>query len=388
MKNLKLLDTEKILFYFDHIRDGWNEYIYNSNFCRKKVRFTHEEQTNYVADLLNYFDDTIHLLSEFKVNDNYRSALYDNIAVLQIMYIQQDLTTELFQIFQIEKVTEENIIRYLRNELIGHPISRNTDKTKSLRSSVFITRETQGSTLQYILYHKKNDYKFELKTYQWQDLFAQHQAYLVSNFEILLTRIDEILKEFKDALINLNSTIEKSTISELIKDVETTFEKYHKNCPPYSFENISFNNSKLGSHPRYDLMNKMYLEGLRDSIIEINKFIDQFIQRKFIREVEKPSIPPIQIIFGNDGDQAGNYADQNVIVVKANKGIKSNSMHYEFSKLHNPEHPFGISYFLRKFVDDFEIMDELQNMYDPKSAEFHISYEYLRVLLQQRGLLD
>lgn len=385
--HLNLIDTEKIIFNFEHIQDGWNEYIYRSKFCRKTVRFTEEEQTNYVADLLNYFDDTIHLLTQFKINDNYRSALYDNIAVLQIMYIQQDLISELFQIFKVNQDEKDNTIRFLRNELIGHPISRN--KKRELLSSVFITRRTQGTSLEYIRYHKNNGYKFDLKSYEWPQLFAIHEKYLLEHFSMLLNKIDEILLSFKRALIDLQNQIGNSLTTDLVKAVESIHEQYHQNCHPYSADNILYNISKTETHPRYELTNNIYIDGLKESVEFYCHSIDDFLQRQFVREVDKPPVtrPKIEIIYTDDIDETKDNSDFKVKVVKPSKPAPNNSYYYAFSKIHNPDHPFGLSYFKREFSNDKEVMMELDNMNIINSAEFHISYEYLRQLLLGRGIL-
>ncbi len=388
VKYLQLLDIEKVLFYFKHTQDGWNEYIFRSKFCCSKVKFTDEEKTNYVADLFNYFDDTILLLKDFKVNDNYLSALYDNIAVLQLMYIQQDLTNELFQIFLVEKPEDDNIIRYLRNELIGHPISRDK-KTKNLTSSVFITSQTQDTTLEYIRYHKKNNYKSELKRFDWNELFAKQQEYLITHFNLLLAKIDEVLLEYKNVITDLLSTIDKLSNDEIVKEVEKVFERYNKNASPYSYEHILHNNSKLGQHPRYDYSNRIYIDGLKDSILETCRFIDEFVNREFKREADKPMPPKVIIRFSDTHEQTESNNDiEEVIVVKGKEKRQTFDYYYALSKLSNPTHPFGMSFFIREFANDTEIMTELENMQIPNSAEFHISYEYLRLLLQQRGLID
>lgn len=71
--------------------------------------------------------------------------------------------------------------------------------------------------------------------------------------------------------------------------------------------------------------------------------------------------------------------------VKINKKIN-----YEFSKLHERDHIFGLSYFMRKFEGDAEVIQELENMSDDRGSrgvEFHCSYEYLKRIFKRRGLL-
>lgn len=371
------INQELLLSKSEYIREAWNDYIWDSTFCQKRIKFTDEQKTNYIGDLLNYLDDTIHLLSSFKINNDYRSALYDNIAVLQLMYIQQDLIDELLFIFkQQSSSNNKKLIRTLRNELVGHPVSRDKE---GLISSVFITAESKGDTLQYIRYHKDNNFKFDLKSHNWQEIFNTHNQFLLEYFDILLREIDSILLAFKKNLLVLLNAIPQAQFIDILKFVQIAFERHYKGVRLFFPENIKYCYEREKSHNRYEHSIKIYLDGLKHYIKDTISDIDNFIDRDSLKE-EKKDTTFIKIFFSPEN--ATDVSSEPVGTASPQRDY-----HYQMSKLAEKENHYLIQYMQGLFKNDPEIITELENMnmHLDNDAEYYSSYEYLRLLLKKRG---
>ena len=104
----------------------WNEYYFIKEFFQEKINFTDEVKTNYYGDLNNYLHDTLDLVKPFKKIKSDKDYISQIIVLLQVIYTQQDLIDELLHIFKLQNSIKEdkNPNRDIRNELIGHPISR------------------------------------------------------------------------------------------------------------------------------------------------------------------------------------------------------------------------------------------------------------------------
>lgn len=177
MTEAKGLNHHELYKLSQRVRKAWDEYFYTFRTCQQQIHFTAEEKSNYIPDLLNYLDDTLNLLSTIRLNDDYLSSLYDIVAILQFMFVQQDLIDQLLTVFKLPQSSggQKARIRNLRNELIGHPISKDGN---GLVSTVFITAETRGTTLEYARYHRDVAYRQELIRHDWISVFKDYEEYL------------------------------------------------------------------------------------------------------------------------------------------------------------------------------------------------------------------
>ncbi len=370
------LHSNGIILLSEKIRDAWNYYFLEFRVCQHHIRYTDEERTNYIGDLVIYFDDTVELLSSINMQDNYRSVLYDAVAILQLMYVQQDLIDELRRLFRLPQSSSDKkaTIRRIRNELTGHPISRG--RNGELISSVFVTAQTKDSTLQYVRYHKDKKYKHHLVTYDWKALFQEHEMYLEENLNDIVEKIKKILKSFKQTIELLLTNHSKVEFNKLIKWVNQVYEQFHKNTRIYSVENISFCYSNKNRHNRYSHVVNVYLSDLKETIIERIQEIDKFSEN---HDIDIPSYSnitsEINIVIKKESASSNNFVDR--------------SIHYEFGKLYDQDDVFGVEYFLLRFKDDFEVYSELQNMCDNNNnePEYYSSYVYLMKLFRERNLL-
>lgn len=85
----------------DKIREAWNFSFLDYDFCRRHINYTEEVATNYFGDIANYFDDTFPIISQTTFDDDRKEHLSNAIALLQAIYIQQDLMDELMIIFAL-----------------------------------------------------------------------------------------------------------------------------------------------------------------------------------------------------------------------------------------------------------------------------------------------
>lgn len=369
------IDKEITLKKSNRIREAWNEFFWESRVCQRHIRFTAEEKSNYIGDLLNYFDDTLHHLETFRVQPDYLSSLYETTAVLQMMFIQQDMVDEMLGVVKLGKSSsnEKKFVRSLRNELIGHPISRG--ENGELVHSVFITGQTEGSVLSFIRYHKSNNYKYDLVTYNWRDIFAKHEAYLNQYLDAILERIIEILNQYSQTLLTLKSSAGHVSFEKLVRWVSLVFDIYTTNFPLFDPQNLLSFYNKREAHPRYKYALGLFQDGLGDRIGEVLRDIR-------LISLDNSSFDYDPLITFNPSFL---QEFENTEIASANRKIN-----YEFSKLFERDHLFGIDYFKREFHDDIEVMQELENMAlqnGERNGEFHCSFEYLRCIFVKRGML-
>lgn len=377
------IDSKKFLLHIQRLHNVWEHYFWQSKVCQGHIRFTDEQKTNYVPDLLNYFEDTIVLLARFRKGKDYRESLYHIVATLQFMYIQQDLMDELLLVFKLPQSSKhKRQARDLRNELTGHPVSRGTNN--ELVSSVFITAQSKENVLEYARYHKDNNFKFDLRSYNWQQIFADHNLYLEHYFAELEKKISSILRMYQKSLRKLLESTRKIEFTKLVHWVNTNLEIFHKDTHVYNQKAILHYHSLAQTHLRYKNIVENYLSGLEEYLTDKINDIDEVLKPIVIKKRDKP-LPALEISFL---DMRNFDTTEDAIIIRSHRPANK-SYHHEYGKLHQRHDIYDIAYFKREFHNDEEIMDELNNMEinGYGSAEFYCSYEYLGLLLRKRNLL-
>ena len=368
------IDKKIVLKKSKRIRDAWNDCFWEFRVCQRHIRFTAEERSNYIGDLLNYFDDTLHHLEKFRIQPNYLSTMYETTAVLQMMFVQQDMVDEMLGVFKLGKSSsnEKKFIRNLRNELIGHPISRG--EGGELISSIFITGQTEGSCLSYIRYHKSNNYKHELITHNWKDIFKKHETYLIHFLDKILDQIKEILTRYSQTVLFLKDGAGQVSFEKLVRWVSLIFDVYTANFPLFYPKNLIDFYNKKDTHPRYRYAIGLFQDGLGDRIGEVLRNIRHITLDS--TNFNYDTVIKFDIIYLQE--------------FEINEVAVNRKINYEFSKLFEHDHIFGIDYFMQEFNNDSEIIPELENMAVSKgdrTGEFYCSYEYLRHIFTIRGML-
>lgn len=333
------------------IEDTWRHYIWEYNFFRKKLNFNNELDTNYVGVIFGYFHDTIPILENIKLDKkkSLENRFLNSIGILQLIYLQQDLIYELNKSFGLTHKINFGKNRELRNELIGHPISRNKDK--SLKSfCLFGFHPNELGDITYLKYHKDNNFKFQASGYFTDEVISNHFLMLNENFDLILKKIKVIISEFRRKSIEILEKIGKIEFKNLVNIINEDFNYFLESDKVFRYERILNCFELIETHKRYKYNVDLFLKNLKSSLIEnINNINNKYLNKKEVIDNE--------------------YED-----------LSSN---YSFGKLYDNNPIFGISYFKKTFSEDKKVIEELENMENniENDFEFYSSYNYLQYLL-------
>lgn len=360
----------------DKITRTWNSFFWDNNFCQGQINFTNEVRTNYYGEILSYFTDTIDFLENFEFHPDFQKSIFQAIGTLQTIYTHQDLMDELLYIFKLHKSTKQdkNPNRQIRNELVGHPIRRIDGE---LVSSVVFGREFKNGIIHYILYSKENNFQGKEIFHSISSIAENHQQYLEKFTAIIWKRIERILRQLQKKLLIINSLLERNVdFNKLLKVVDHYYNQIYKDN--YLFEPMVLSEcfNRQNEHPRYKNTINLFVTTLSEYLNETNKYIDELFQPE-LTKWEGVEMPKIEARFASMSEEG------------AEKTKRHEYLHYEFLKLFEKHPVFGIDYFFKKFESEPAIIDELKNMrnYHESNLEYYSSYEYLRVLLIDKGLL-
>jgi hypothetical protein len=360
----------------EKITKTWNHFFWDNKYCQKQINFTTEVRTNYYGDILSYFNDTLDFLENFEFNPDFQKSIFQAIGTLQTIYIHQDLIDELLYIFKLHKSTKKDKSpnREIRNELVGHPIRKIEGE---LISSVFFGREFKSGTIHYILYSKDNNFKGKVIFHKLQSLVDNHQEYLEKFTRNIWKRIENILKKLQKKLYLIKSLLQRKVkFHNLLNIVDHYFNQIFKDNYLFDPTILTECFDRQNENTRYRNTVDLFVNTLEEYLSETIKSIDELfaLQPTKWEEVE---IPRIEVEFVNMNEEAPEITP-----------ITKN-LDYEFSKLFEKHPVFGLDYFLEMFKNDSKIKDELINMrnHHDNNLEYYSSYEYLRILLINKGLL-
>jgi hypothetical protein len=371
------INSPAVIRLSEKVRESWNDFFLESSYCQSKIRYGSEEQSNYIGDLLNYFDDTVELLAKIPLKEDYQQALYDTVSVLQLMYVGQDLIDELRTVFKMPKSSGEGkaLIRNMRNELTGHPISR--DNGKNFVSSVFFTRNSHGKVIEYLRYHKNTGFKADVIRYSWSNLAKTHEDYLIDNLGEIIAAIKKKLRSYQIQLEKFHASFAKMDIVGLVSRTEHLLESMFEYSTLYSKSNLLYYIHRHGLHPRYQVATERFVHDLTTALRETRESISEYRNDNVTVIGKTERTVTTKITFTGVGGQR-----------RAKSNVKSN-MRYEFSKLRERHPIFGIDYFTGHFKDDEDLVSELSHLRKVYSddCEFYCSIEYISHMLKSRNLL-
>lgn len=174
----------------NEISNIWNHFIVPCKFCRNKLNYGEQKLTNYFVGITGYFHDTFEIIIEPQVYNNFKETFSYFISFLQAIYIQQDLVKELLNIFGLKnarKNLNKNITyslnRKIRNELIGHPISRDKKNGDILVSSTTFGYMPEQNSITYLRYHRDNNFNGEIISYDISEIRNRHIEFLNNYFD-------------------------------------------------------------------------------------------------------------------------------------------------------------------------------------------------------------
>lgn len=368
------------------IKDNWNSYFYKDENFKKYVSPSGEMSTNYFGDIMHYFFDTFeilenktHLSKESKRMSDYISY---SIMILQTMYVHQDLMDEMLNIFNLKESEskDKKEIRYMRNELIGHPISRNTDKDKKIRSTVFLGKEISYSTIHYIKYINGRILNGEEKTFKIADLIEKHKKYLNNEFNKIIEYQIEKLADYKKTLVEKQKYINNLTIDS-IREIKSYISKVYEIIPNYSEESLIEALNKYKFNKRYQYYIDNFLEQFTFLITEILESINEK-ENELKGNTEKlKEIIKIETFIFDDIKCSEGYGSKNI----SEDEKKKSSLSYYFEKLSQKKQLICIKILKEDYKHNQEISDELEYLRKSASSdiEYDISFVYLKFLLKK-----
>lgn len=363
------------------IEDIWNHFIWEYKLCSQKIKFSEDVKSNYFGDILGYFQDTFDIIFAERNTKTYVDRFSYHMSLLQAIYIQQDFIEELLIIFKCgidkgELKTDENysLNREIRNELVGHPIRKteiptsdgeinkcescgtaiNRPKNKSvLLSSTLFSYDSDNDTIQYLRYHKDNNYQFETRTYKIADIILRHQQFLNRYFDTIITKLIRILEKYDKELTKLSGLIENQDFETIIKLVGISYESIFNSDYIYDKDSIIKVYNRKSEHERYQNLIDEFYSDLKNGIVDTKNYIQELIEPKPI--LENIDLPKIEISY-KDFSSADNEDFEE----------KEETYHYELGKIaskrNSRDFEFFSGFLKSKCSDNKLVMEELKHM--------------------------
>jgi hypothetical protein len=382
---LRIKDTEKgnennnmeeINRKLTEITNIWNNFILEQKYFRNKLKFNNQKETNYYGDIMRYLCDTFSIVEKHEIKKEMQGDFDDYIfyviGFLQMLYVQQDLVDELRIIFKLSSSNSENrkTIRNLRNELVGHPISR--DKKNKLLSTVFWGENLSFNNINYIRYNEGEIIGSENISVNIDTLIGVHREYLSNSFSEILKKEKKMIKIYKRELSNLIKMIKNDKSSKnYLEDIIILATRYVSNLGNYSY---TFSHEYAKKAERKKNLAKRYLYYLEYYYSVIEKTCDELISL-----CDEYLMPKVY----EKSDDEEKIIDNIMLVSNVNNNpIKI--YHYYFQKLSERKHPKFIELLIKE-NDDFEVLEELNRMknvfYDDNQFEYYCSFIYVEKLL-------
>ena len=366
---------EEVKYKLDRISDVWNYFIWKYDFCKRKIKFTPEVRTNYFGDILGYFQDTFDIIFDEKESKSYSDRFANQISFLQSIYVQQDFIEELLIIFKcgidkgdLKKDFNYSLNRDIRNELVGHPIRK---QSGNFISSCLFGYNGNNNKIVYLRYHKDNDYKFESMEYLVSEIIERHKDFLNKYFDKILNKLQGILLDFTKEIENIESLIDKKSFEEILKILNVFYESIFEYDFIYDKDSLLKVYAKKDEHKRYqNLIDKFYYD-LKSSLKEKKESaIELFEPRKEIEQT-KIELPIFDIKFVNESSTESTEKERPI------------TYHYELGKIATKRNPMDFDFFggclKRKCSDNELVLKELEhmelNMYD--DIEYFSAYRLI-----------
>lgn len=287
----------------DTISEIWSHFIWEYDFCKRTIKFTDEVKTNYLADILAYFKDTVLIIFDKKESSSYSDTFSNHISFLQSIYVQQDFIDELLTIFKcgitkghLKRDENYSLNRGIRNELVGHPIRRTLER--HLISSCLYGYNSNENKISYLLYHKNKDFSFEIREYLISDIILRHYNFLNTYLDKVITKLKQILRNYNKELNNFKTLIERKAFDVVLKNTSRLYESIFKSDFIYDKASLEIVYNRKDEHNRYqNLINLFYLDlgnGISETIDHIQSLIkpntieeDQLIESEYIDDLDE-----------------------------------------------------------------------------------------------------
>lgn len=379
----------KKLRLIDHI---WRDYILSYKVCSAQIKFTEDVQSNYLADITFYFEDTLDIIFQIYENNNAHASFLEKIGLLQSIYIQQDFVEELLYILRckiekgdLKQDSNYTINRDIRNEFVGHPIRKeiyrkteDSQNRNTLLSSTIYSTQQEPYEITYVRYHRDNNYKFEVISPKISDIVNRHVLFLNQYFDIIIGKLKKILIIYQAKIKNIQNMIDKKDFSTTLKLVSLHYEFFLKSDFCYEEQQIFNVYNKRNLHPRYQLTITNFIEDLEGAIKSTLKDIEQILNP-----------PPVSNIDMQDTSITINIVDFSTMSEYDKKETsKRSNFNYELGKLATKRSHKDFDYFSHSIFEEFanngEVQEELKNMKDNLSndIEYYCSLNLLNYIIE------
>ncbi len=244
--------------------------------CNKQIHFGPDVQSNYMAEIMQFFKDTQALIDAQPLQYDFAHAM----SFLQAIYIQQDLVEELLFIFKCKSnkaklKSDKNyaINRNLRNEFVGHPIRRDVHTRKFVSSSFYRPANSAQPAISYIRYRRETNYKQEWELHLVDNIKARHQRFVQQYLAEVLHDIGIILHKFNTRVLQVcESLISTGRFANLIDYVEEQLKPIA--CEPmFTSENLKYALERKVEHERYHYLVVDYIHLIWEGVSNLKKLI-------------------------------------------------------------------------------------------------------------------
>jgi hypothetical protein len=314
------------------IRDVWNQNIWDYPYCQSEIRFDEEAKTNYFGDLVAYFHDTLDIMKSSARCESLSDVFSYHVSLLQILYVQQEFVEELLRLFStryskkdLKKDDNYRVNRDIRNELIGHPISRHEGK---LISSTLFSYESNQEKIKYLRYRKENNFELEIVEYKVKDILSRHEAFLDYWLDIIIEKLKQVVNKQKVELTNVKDKVLSIRFESLIRLLSQKYKPFLESKCLYDKDSILKIYEKRNIHRRYRIVYEQFMEDLILSLDNQIKSCDEVFTRHFV-VYEKSSLREKPLFY--EDQEGGIHID--LPLRKLKRGRPKKDYNYTLQKL-------------------------------------------------------
>ncbi|CAL2078680.1 hypothetical protein [Tenacibaculum sp. 190524A05c] len=275
---------EDFEYKLEQIKNVWNQFIWEYDFCKKEIKFDFEARTNYFGDIFGYFLDTNVIILQYSNSESNSIRFSNQISLLQSIYVQQDFIEELLRLFKLrinkgdlKKDPNYTINRNIRNELVGHPIRRENGNGELISSCLF-GYNGGDSKITYLKYHRENNFKFESMEFLISEIISRHKEFLNYYFDKILNKLKRILSKFIKKIDTLESLIENKSFNEILNISEVFFESIFESDYIYDKDSLLIIYSKKNDHLRYQNFIDRFYRDLKTGLKEIKEYVKELFE--------------------------------------------------------------------------------------------------------------
>ena len=349
---------EEVTYKLDRIADIWNYFIWEYDFCKRKIKFTPEVRTNYFGDILGYFQDTFDIIFDDRESKSRSDRFPNQISLLQSIYVQQDFIEELLLIFKcgiekgdLKKDSNYFINRDIRNELVGHPIRKY--KGEFISSCLFGYNGGKDKVT-YLRYHKDNDYKFESMEFPIPEIIERHKDFLNKYFDKILNKLKLILLSFVKQIEKLQGFIDTQSFSEILNIASVYYESIFKDTYIYDKESLLKIYARRNEHRRYQNLIDKFYNDLKNGLKETKEYATGLFESRKEIDISEIERPIFDIKFISAKETGSSDIERPV------------TYHYELGKIATKRNLRDFDFFggclRRKCADNATVLNELNHM--------------------------